>query len=46
MALRSIGPAGGFVLGFLCLNSYIEPSLTPIIERSDPRWLGAWWLGT
>ncbi|KAK6626495.1 hypothetical protein RUM44_008968 [Polyplax serrata] len=45
MALRSVGPAGGFILGFLCLNSYIDPSLTPIIDRSDPRWMGAWWLG-
>lgn len=45
MALRSVGPVGGFVLGYLCLNSYIDPSLTPTIRRNDPRWLGAWWLG-
>lgn len=45
MALRTVGPAFGFILGFACLNLYIDPSLTPVIDRRDPRWLGAWWLG-
>ena len=44
-ALRTVGPALGFVLGYLCLNIYIDPSLHPIIDKKDPRWLGAWWLG-
>ncbi|KAL0274770.1 UNVERIFIED_CONTAM: hypothetical protein PYX00_002818 [Menopon gallinae] len=45
MALRTAGPAVGFVLGYLCLNLYINPYLTPVIDRNDPRWIGAWWLG-
>lgn len=45
MALRTVGPAVGFVLGFACLSLYIDPSLTPVITKNDPRWLGAWWLG-
>lgn len=45
MAMRMLGPVFGFLLGFLALNIYIEPSLTPIITKEDPRWLGAWWLG-
>ncbi|XP_011500421.1 PREDICTED: solute carrier organic anion transporter family member 5A1 [Ceratosolen solmsi marchali] len=44
-ALRTVGPALGFVLGYICLNIYIDPSLHPIIDKKDPRWLGAWWLG-
>ena len=35
----------GFILGFACLNLYIDPSLHPVIDQQDPRWLGAWWLG-
>ncbi|GLH12816.1 Solute carrier organic anion transporter family member, partial [Gryllus bimaculatus] len=45
LALRTIGPAFGFILGFACLRIYIAPSLTPLIDKDDPRWLGAWWLG-
>nr|XP_014286184.2 solute carrier organic anion transporter family member 2A1 [Halyomorpha halys] len=45
MALRTIGPSIGFVIGYLCLSLYIDPTLTPIIGKKDPRWLGAWWLG-
>lgn len=45
MSLRMLGPVLGFLLGFFALNIYIEPSLTPIITKKDPRWLGAWWLG-
>ncbi|XP_047116809.1 solute carrier organic anion transporter family member 74D [Schistocerca piceifrons] len=45
LALRTTGPALGFIMGYLCLNLYIEPGLTPIISKRDPRWLGAWWLG-
>ncbi|XP_058794444.1 solute carrier organic anion transporter family member 74D [Phymastichus coffea] len=44
-ALRTVGPAIGFVLSFFCLNFYIDPTLHPIIDKKDPRWLGAWWLG-
>lgn len=45
MALRTIGPAVGFILGFACLSIYVDPTLTPAIKRRDPRWIGAWWLG-
>ncbi|XP_076246769.1 organic anion transporting polypeptide 33Ea [Calliopsis andreniformis] len=44
-ALRTIGPAIGFLLGYGCLSLYIDPSLHPVITKKDPRWLGAWWLG-
>jgi len=45
LALRTLGPAVGFALGFGCLSLYIDPTVTPVITRRDPRWLGAWWLG-
>jgi solute carrier organic anion transporter family, member 5A len=45
MALRTVGPAVGFILGFACLSIYVDPTLTPAIKRRDPRWIGAWWLG-
>ncbi|XP_014246664.1 solute carrier organic anion transporter family member 4C1 isoform X2 [Cimex lectularius] len=44
-ALRTIGPSIGFVVGFLCLSVYVSPNLTPLIDKKDPRWIGAWWLG-
>ena len=44
-ALRTVGPAIGFLLGYGCLSLYIDPSLHPVITKKDPRWLGAWWLG-
>ncbi|KAH8293139.1 hypothetical protein KR044_006619 [Drosophila immigrans] len=31
--------------GFLSLNTFIDPTKTPLIDDKDPRWLGAWWLG-
>lgn len=34
-----------FFLASFCLKIYISPELTPTIDNSDPRWLGAWWLG-
>lgn len=40
-----LGPAGGYALASYCLKLYISPSLTPIIDNKDPRWLGAWWMG-
>ncbi|KAH8234036.1 hypothetical protein KR032_011389 [Drosophila birchii] len=45
MALRMIGPVVGFLFGFISLNTFIDPSKTPLIDNKDPRWLGAWWLG-
>lgn len=43
--LRLLGPAGGYALASYCLKIYISPELHPTITNSDPRWLGAWWLG-
>ncbi|XP_014214479.1 solute carrier organic anion transporter family member 4C1 [Copidosoma floridanum] len=45
LALRMVGPTLGYVLSYLCLDLYIDPTLHPIIDQKDPRWLGAWWLG-
>nr|CAD7398590.1 unnamed protein product [Timema poppensis] len=45
MSLRMVGPAVGFAFTSFLLRLYIEPTLTPVITPSDPRWLGCWWLG-
>ncbi|CAG2060399.1 unnamed protein product, partial [Timema podura] len=45
MSLRMVGPAFGFAFTSFLLRLYIEPTLTPVITPSDPRWLGCWWLG-
>ncbi|XP_022221535.2 solute carrier organic anion transporter family member 74D [Drosophila obscura] len=45
MSLRMIGPVVGFLFGYISLNTFIDPSKTPLIDSKDPRWLGAWWLG-
>lgn len=45
LAMRMTGPIMGFVLTYFTSTVYIDPSLTPIIKYTDPRWLGAWWLG-
>lgn len=44
-ALRTVGPVFGFLLSWLCLSLYIDPTLHPVITQKDPRWMGAWWLG-
>lgn len=43
--LRLLGPAIGYSLASACLKMYISPSLHPTVSTTDPRWLGAWWLG-
>ncbi|KAH8320503.1 hypothetical protein KR067_004700 [Drosophila pandora] len=43
--LRMLGPAIGYSLAAVCLRLYIEPTLDPLIGPTDPRWMGAWWLG-
>lgn len=45
LSLRTVGPALAFILGYACLSLYIDPRLTPVIDKKDPRWLGAWWIG-
>ncbi|GAB6028157.1 hypothetical protein CHUAL_002367 [Chamberlinius hualienensis] len=44
-ALRSLGPTIGYLLASACLKIYIRPSETPEYNQTDPRWLGAWWMG-
>lgn len=44
-SMRMFGPVIGFALAYFTLTIYIDPTLTPIISKDDPRWLGAWWLG-
>lgn len=39
-AIRLCGPLAGFGLGYLALTQYIDPTLTPLINQNDPRWLG------
>lgn len=43
--MRLLGPAIGYTIASMCLKLYISPTLTPTVDTSDPRWLGAWWLG-
>lgn len=45
MSLRMCGPVAGYGLGYMALKSYIDPTKTPLIDNTDPRWLGAWWMG-
>ncbi|XP_058797997.1 solute carrier organic anion transporter family member 74D [Phymastichus coffea] len=45
IGVRIIGPAMGFMLGSLCTMIYADLSQDPPITPSDPRWVGAWWLG-
>uniref|UniRef100_A0A8C7S5A4 Solute carrier organic anion transporter family member n=1 Tax=Oncorhynchus mykiss TaxID=8022 RepID=A0A8C7S5A4_ONCMY len=49
LAVTSIGPAFGFMMGSFMLRFYVDidkMSKDQIgLERKDPRWVGAWWLG-
>lgn len=44
-SIRMVGPMLGFVLSYVFLNIYIDPTKTPVITSKDPRWMGAWWMG-
>lgn len=44
-SIRMVGPMLGFVLSYIFLNIYIDPTMTPVITSKDPRWMGAWWMG-
>ncbi|CAG2114593.1 unnamed protein product [Medioppia subpectinata] len=44
-SLRLIGPAGGFLLSGLVLRFYENPFFDPGVNRRDPRFIGAWWIG-
>lgn len=45
IGVRILGPALGFILGSLCTMLYADLSANPQITPTDPRWVGAWWLG-
>lgn len=45
IGIRVLGPAMGFLLGALCTRVYVDPLTDPGYDASDPRWVGAWWLG-
>ncbi|KAG7321302.1 hypothetical protein KOW79_015717 [Hemibagrus wyckioides] len=48
-ALTVIGPALGYLMGSVLLRFYVDfntmSSAEIVLERTDPRWVGAWWLG-
>ncbi|CAG2109758.1 unnamed protein product, partial [Medioppia subpectinata] len=44
-AINLIGPACGFILTSFTLRYYEDPLYNPGIPRTDPRFIGAWWLG-
>uniref|UniRef100_A0A336N235 Solute carrier organic anion transporter family member n=1 Tax=Culicoides sonorensis TaxID=179676 RepID=A0A336N235_CULSO len=43
--LSMFGPTIGFALSSWVLKIYIDPTIEPSIKSSDPRWLGAYWIG-
>ncbi|XP_063993445.1 solute carrier organic anion transporter family member 74D [Diachasmimorpha longicaudata] len=45
IGVRILGPALGFILGSLCTMLYVDLAAEPQITPTDPRWVGAWWLG-
>lgn len=45
IGVRILGPALGFIMGSFCTRLFIDLSINPKISPTDPRWLGAWWLG-
>ncbi|EDV40488.1 uncharacterized protein Dana_GF10537, isoform C [Drosophila ananassae] len=44
IGMRILGPASGFIFGSFCTRWYVNFS-NPGFDASDPRWIGAWWLG-
>lgn len=45
IGVRILGPSLGFILGSFCTRLYVDLSIPSDITPSDPRWIGAWWLG-
>ncbi|XP_050424360.1 solute carrier organic anion transporter family member 74D isoform X2 [Adelges cooleyi] len=45
IGVRILGPSFGFLLGALCTSLYADLSVDTEISTTDPRWVGAWWLG-
>ncbi|XP_065566169.1 solute carrier organic anion transporter family member 74D-like isoform X3 [Artemia franciscana] len=44
-SLRLFGPTLGFVLASACLRLYVNVTEKPLFGTTDPKWIGAWWLG-
>ncbi|XP_056417051.1 solute carrier organic anion transporter family member 2B1 isoform X2 [Hyla sarda] len=48
-AVTVMGPGVAFILGSFMLRYYVDidklPSSEIVLTPSDPRWIGAWWLG-
>lgn len=44
IGVRILGPAAGFILGSFCTRLYVNLS-DPGFGPSDPKWIGAWYLG-
>ena len=45
MFKMNVGPALGFILAGACLKIYDDPSKSPGFDDTDPKWIGAWWIG-
>ena len=46
----SLGPATAYIVGAIFLDIYVDVDKSTIsdsidITPSDPRWVGAWWIG-
>ena len=44
-AVRLLGPTGAYLLSSFALSLPENPSSPAIYKKSDPRFLGAWWIG-
>ncbi|XP_068141904.1 solute carrier organic anion transporter family member 74D [Drosophila tropicalis] len=44
IGMRILGPASGFIFGSFCTRWYVNFT-NPGFDASDPRWIGAWWVG-
>ncbi|KAI5096822.1 solute carrier organic anion transporter family member 2B1, partial [Silurus meridionalis] len=48
-ALTVLGPAMGYLLSSVLLRVYVDFNIMLpvdiVLERKDPRWVGAWWMG-
>lgn len=44
-ALRLLGPTTGFLMVSLCLSMNEDPFAEIKLAQTDPRFIGAWWLG-
>lgn len=45
ISVRILGPLLGFSMTAILLKIYVHPFSNPGLQPSDPRWVGAWWIG-